>query len=106
MRVAAEAEKHGQRTPDHQVLREVDDFEGAVQIEVLYEPGPITADVASSSQSGPLGLWTVAKRAALVLRSEQEVAPGGDAKTRAASRPSAPASAGTFPALQKKPCWS
>ncbi|HYY88380.1 MAG TPA: glycoside hydrolase family 15 protein [Chloroflexota bacterium] len=82
MPVASEAEKRHALTPDHQVLREVVGLEGEVELEILYEPRP---DYGRSRPClrdlGPLGLWSEAHRAALVLRSELPVPPTSDGQT-------------------------
>jgi GH15 family glucan-1,4-alpha-glucosidase len=79
MPVASESEKRRALIPDHQVLREVEGLEGEVELEVLYEPRP---DYGRSrprfEERGALGLWCEANGAALVLRSELELAPSSD----------------------------
>ena len=79
MPVASEREKRSVLLPDHQVLREVEGVEGEVEIEALYAPRPDYGRCQPRFHDrGPLGLWTEANRAALVLRSELAVSPTGD----------------------------
>jgi GH15 family glucan-1,4-alpha-glucosidase len=78
MPVSSEAEKRQALMPDHQVLREVEGLEGEVEIEILYEPRPDYGRGQPRLQDrGHLGLWSEARGAALVLRSELDVKPIG-----------------------------
>jgi GH15 family glucan-1,4-alpha-glucosidase len=82
MPVASEAEKRNELAPDHQVLREIEGLDGEVELEVLYEPRPDYGRCRPHFQDrGPLGLWTEANGAALVLRSELDVKPTSDGQT-------------------------
>jgi GH15 family glucan-1,4-alpha-glucosidase len=79
MPVSSEAEKRRALTPDHQVLREVEGVQGAVELEILYEPRPDFGRRPTRLQDrGRLGLWCELKGAAFVLSSELAVQPTGD----------------------------
>jgi GH15 family glucan-1,4-alpha-glucosidase len=69
--VSTEQEKRQALTPDHHVLREIVGVDGAVELEVEYDPRPGYGRCQPRlEQRGPLGLWCEAGRGALVLRSD------------------------------------
>lgn len=80
--VLSEQEKHTFLLAEHELLREIEGLSGAVELDIWYDPRP---DFGRSRpplrDRGPLGLWSTAGRAQLILRSELplRMAPDGGA---------------------------
>ncbi|HEY3116496.1 MAG TPA: glycoside hydrolase family 15 protein [Chloroflexota bacterium] len=80
MAVASEEDKRREWTPDHEIIREIEGLTGQVEVEVLYDPRPeYGCRDAQLEERGRLGLWGIADRSALLLRSDVplELSPDG-----------------------------
>jgi GH15 family glucan-1,4-alpha-glucosidase len=80
MAVASEEDKRREWTPDHEIIREIEGLTGHVEVEVLYDPRPeYGCRDAQLEERGRLGLWGIADRSALLLRSDVplELSPDG-----------------------------
>jgi GH15 family glucan-1,4-alpha-glucosidase len=71
MSVSSEEDKRAFLTPEHEVLRELEGFEGEVEVEVLYDPRPNYGRIRPLlEQRGALGLQCEVDGTSLILRSE------------------------------------
>src|ERR687896_606496 len=71
MSVSSEEDKRAFLTPEHEVLRELEGFEGEVEVEVLYDPRPNYGRIRPLlEQRGALGLRCEVDGTSLILRSE------------------------------------
>src|SRR5215211_372242 len=71
MPVSSEEDKRAYLTPEHEVLRQLEGFEGEVEVEILYDPRPDYGRVRPLlEQRGALGLRCEVDGTSLTLRSE------------------------------------
>jgi len=71
MSVSSEEDRRAHLSPEHEVLRELEGIEGAMEVEVLYDPRPDYGRVRPLlERRGAFGLWCEFDGEALVLRSE------------------------------------
>ena len=71
MSVSSEEDRRAHLSPEHEVLRELEGIEGAIEVEVLYDPRPDYGRVRPLlERRGAFGLWCEFDGEALVLRSE------------------------------------
>jgi GH15 family glucan-1,4-alpha-glucosidase len=82
MPVVSEDAKRAVFVAEHEVLRELEGRDGAVEVEIHYEPHPdYGRERACLEPRGALGLWCAAGSGALTLRSEVPLRVAPDARS-------------------------